>query len=442
MGPIQWASLVVIAMAVIAILRGWDVRLVLFIAAFTLGTFSRDPSSIIRVFFETFSAEKFVVPICCAMGFAYILRHTRCDQQLVRMLIKPVEKVRFLLIPGVIFVAFTVNIPVISQTSVAVCVGPVVIPLMRAAGFGPATIAACLCLGASIGGELLNPGAPELLTVSAKTGATPTTLSRQFLPPLLIPYVLVATLTFWAQTFWWGDSTTAASDVNAAGEAKPTEPLNFLKAVVPLVPLLLLFLTGPPLSLIEIPEARLAANKDSFGSRLIGVAMLVGVFVALVVSPRHAKDGAKVFFEGAGYGFTTIISLIVTGACFAEGLKLCGLAAALGKFIGEVPQLLVPLAALVPWAFAIISGSGMASTKGLYEFFYGPAMEIGHEPNEIGAVVSVASAAGRTMSPVAAVVLMCATLNNVKPFDIVKRLAGPLLLGLVVTVVLRMMRWV
>jgi DcuC family C4-dicarboxylate transporter len=42
------------------------------------------------------------------------------------------------------------------------------------------------------------------------------------------------------------------------------------------------------------------------------------------------------------------------------------------------------------------------------------------------------------MSPVAAVVLMCATMTGVKPFDIVKRLAVPLVLGLTITVILRM----
>ncbi len=103
------------------------------------------------------------------MGFAYVLRHTGCDQHLVRLLTAPVRRVRPLVLPGVCAVGFVVNIPVISQTSTAVCLGPVVIPLLRAAGFRAATVGACLLLGASVGGELLNPGAPELLTVSAKT---------------------------------------------------------------------------------------------------------------------------------------------------------------------------------------------------------------------------------------------------------------------------------
>ena len=220
------------------------------------------------------------------------------------------------------------------------------------------------------------------------------------------------------------------------------ERIHLRKAVVPLVPLILLFCAGPPLNLLHIPQHWIAATSESFGSRLIGLAMLIGVFQALIVSPRHAKDGAKIFFEGAGYGFTHVISLIVTGACFAEGLRLCGLAASLGQLIARMPEMLIPLAAIVPASFGFISGSGIASTKGLYEFFYAPAVDLGHDPNAVGAVVCVASAAGRTMSPVAAVVLMCGTLTGAKPFEIVKRVAPPLLAGLFMCVVLRMLKLV
>ncbi|MBX3399394.1 MAG: C4-dicarboxylate transporter DcuC [Gemmataceae bacterium] len=435
MSAIQWLSLAVVGLAVAAIVRGREVRLVLILAAMTLGTLGGDPAAIVREFLSTFSSEKFVVPICCAMGFAYILRHTGCDAHLVRLLMKPVRRVRFLLIPGVLLVAFTVNIPVISQTSVAVCVGPVVIPLFKAAGYGPMTIAACLALGASIGGELLNPGAPELLTVRGKTGVETMILARQYIPPLLIPYVLVAGLVFWFQSVRENRTATATEPEPAAGG----ERINVLKAAVPLVPLALLFLTGPPLNLLAIPQDWLAKTPESFGSRLIGAAMLVGVLCALLVSPGHAKDGAKQFFEGAGYGFTNVISLIVTGACFAEGMKLCGLAAALGHAIAGSPELMLPLAAVVPMLFAFVSGSGIASTKGLYEFFHDPAVALGHDPNAVGAVVSMGAAAGRTMSPVAAVVLMSGTLTGAKPFDIVKRVAPPLMAGLAASVALRML---
>src|SRR5262245_62928222 len=169
MGFAGFAALVVVVAAIVLVVRGWDVRLVLLVAALTIGAAAGDVARVVREFLGTFSNEKFVVPICSAMGFAYVLRHTGCERHLVLLLVKPIRRARFLMVPGVVVVGFLVNVPVISQTSTAVCIGPVVVPLMRAAGYSMATIGACLLLGTSVGGELLNPGAPELLTVYDRT---------------------------------------------------------------------------------------------------------------------------------------------------------------------------------------------------------------------------------------------------------------------------------
>lgn len=442
MGPVQWVAVVVILVTVVAVARGVDVRLALFLAALVLAGLVRAPDLVVRVFLETFSSEKFVVPICTAMGFAYVLRHTGCDRHLVRVLTAPLRHVRFVLVPGVVLVGFVVNIPVISQTSTAVCLGPVVVPLMRAAGLRPAVIAACLALGASVGGELLNPGAPELLTVRAKTDVDTKVLAWDYILPLLVPYAAAATLAFWAQAAWEErkpQSPPVAVGGLSTGDTTEKElpRVNYFKALVPIVPLALLFLTGPPLNLVDVPGPWLADKRELVGSRLIGAAMLVGVLVAAATSPGKAKDCAKQFFDGAGYGFATIISLIVTANCFGKAIEQVGLAAVLGDAIAAAPGSLVPAAAAVPCAFAAVSGSGMASTQSLYGFFHTPAVSLGQDPAAVGAVVSVASAAGRTMSPVAAVVLMAATLTGVPPFAVVKRVAGPLVFGLVVAVALR-----
>jgi DcuC family C4-dicarboxylate transporter len=59
---------------------------------------------------------------------------------------------------------------------------------------------------------------------------------------------------------------------------------------------------------------------------------------------------------------------------------------------------------------------------------------LGLDPMQVGAVVSLAAAAGRTLSPVAAVTLMCAQLTRTNPLELVRRVAVPLLAGMVVVV--------
>ena len=441
-------AIIIIVLVVAAVVKGIDVRLVLLLAALSLGLISGEVASIVREFFATFSNEKFVIPICTAMGFAYVLKHTECDSHMVRVLMAPIRRVRFLLVPGVILAGFVVNIPVISQTSTAVCLGTVVVPLMRAAGFSALSIGSVLLLGASVGGELLNPGAPELITIRdiVEVGGDTRVLIPAILP-LVLPLLFVSTIVMWVLTVRaeWRNPITVAESPELTSTALLNSPINPLKALVPIVPLVLLFVTGPPFKLFAIPPEwvvpldPLGKVDPKFSSRLIGLAMMIGVAVAALVAPRQAKGCMKAFFDGAGYGFANIISLIVTANCFGKGIEQVGLAKHLGDVIAAYPGLLHPLAGFVPALFAWISGSGMASTQSLYGFFHTPTTAMNGDPVAVGALVSVGSAVGRTMSPVAAVVLMCANLTGTKPLDLVKRVGPPLLIGLTTIVVLRVL---
>ena len=144
------------------------------------------------------------------------------------------------------------------------------------------------------------------------------------------------------------------------------------------------------------------------------------------------------FFEGAGYGFANIVSLIVVAVAFGKAGELAGFGDVVKQLVAAAPWLLVPLAVLMPWAFAAASGSGMASTASLYGFFHEPAVAAGMNPNDVGSLVSIGSAAGRTMSPVAAVAVMCGKLTDSTPWALAGRVAIPLVAGLAVVIVLRM----
>lgn len=432
----------VIATAVYAVYRGLDVRLALLAAALVLALLAGDLAPIVREFLGTFSNEKFVVPICTAMGFAYVLRHTECDQHLVRLLTRPLQSARFFLIPGVVVVGFLVNIPVISQTSTAVCLGAVVVPLMRAAGLSSITIGASILLGASIGGELLNPGAPELNSVGNRLGVS----AKEIVPavvPLVFPHLALATCLFWLLCLRSEREQSRKRErrVESVADAFGSViAVNPIRALVPIVPLVLLFLAGPPLNVIHVPHDWVVAKEGAYETRLIGLAMLVGVVAAALAAPKNVHGVPKAFFEGAGYAFAEIISLIVTATCFGKAVEQIGLAALIGDAIQRAPGLLLPVAGFVPLAFAALSGSGMAATQSLYGFFVDPANATGTDPKGVGAVVSISAAAGRTMSPVAAVALMSAKLTGTTSFQLAKRVVGPLLVSIGVMILLRIGR--
>ena len=440
------AGLLVIALTVIAILRRAEVRLTLLLAALVLGLLAGDLPRIVRAFLAGFTDEKFLLPIGTCMGFAYVLRHTGCDRHLVLLLLEPLRRVRFLLVPGVVVVAMLVNVPIISQSSTTVAVGAVLVPVLVAARLSPTTISAALALGASIGGELLNPGAPELRTITSATGSTGAACVDRVWPLLLIHLGTTLPL-FWLLCIR-AERRAAVPDPGQpgvpAGEALASSTINPLKALVPLVPLVLLFLTAlpGPLRLLRVNPAWLGGDRlppELYDGRLVGLAMLVGVVVAALTSPAKAGATAVQFFEGAGYALTHVTSLIVVANCFGAGVRAVGLAQHLEGLIEALPGLLFPLASLLPLTFAWVSGSGMASTQSVYGFFVEPARLAQADPVRVGAVVSLSAAAGRALSPVAPVVLLAAAFTGADPLTMMRRLVLPLLAGLATVVVAAML---
>ncbi len=398
----------------------------------------------------TLADERFIVPICTALGFSYVLRHTGCDQHLVHALVRPLAHIRVLLIPGTVLVGYIVNMPVVSQAGTATAIGPVVVPLLRAAGISPVTTGAALLMGSSIGGELLNPGAPELQATIAKSRAAADDVNRQRAEsgaapidadaftgercvrrvlPLGLTGLGVATGVFWLLA--------GRAERRAAGQTSPPKPPDGLrvaplKALVPLLPLIVLYVVSPPLQLWAIPHAWLEdpTRSDSrFDTRLVGVAMLLGAVAAVLAAPRRARGAPAAFCAGAGWGYGYVITQITAANCFGAGLRVIGLAELLGTVVHDQPVLLFVCAAVLPLAFAALCGSGMAATQSLVGFFARPALSEGIDPTHAGAVVSIAASAGRTMSPAAAVALISAKLTDTEPLALCRRVAIPLLLA-------------
>ena len=388
----QLLGLAIIIGAICAVVREWEVRIVLSCAALALGLIVGAPDVIVREFLSNFINEKFVIPLCCGMGFAQVLRHTGCDKNLVHLLVHPLSKVRFLLVPGTVLVGFLVNMPIVSQSSTAVTIGAVIIPILRAAGLSPITTGAALLLGCSIGGELFNPAAPEVLTtfqVSQKAAKElpdlaidPATFDASRCVQRIFPLNLIglacATITFWIISLFREQSTISQNVSKPAETVPPPHELPafgsfagvlfLLRAIVPLFPLVFLYLCSYPFNFIEVDRSWLVSEsvpadraREIVPTRLIGLAMIMGVVAAVMVSPSKFKGAGMAFFEGAGFGFGHIVSLILVAQGFAKGIELVGFAQTIAGLIEAFPQLLIPLAGILALGFAFLCGSGTVS---------------------------------------------------------------------------------
>jgi DcuC family C4-dicarboxylate transporter len=417
-------SLLDLAVVTVLIARGVDVRLVLVSGALPLFLATGHAAAMPAKLVAEMANPGTVVPICSAMGFAYVLGVTQCDQHLVRLLLRPLRPWRALLIPGGIASGYLINTTIVSQAGTAAVLGPILIPLLRAGGLGAATAGAILLLGSSAGGELFNPGAVEMRKLAELTGRTGGAVVGRLAPLNLVAFS-AALCAFWIM---------AAKRKRSNGAADSTAPqpvhapegtadfrVNLLKACVPLLPLVILF-------------ADSLMGTASFLHRLEGparilAAMLLGVAAAALMSFKLAGSLAAAFFEGAGYAYQHVISLIVAASTFAEGVRQSGLVELVIGAITPLPALTNLVAMALPWALAFVSGTGIAPAVAIMEFFVPAADSMGLEPVRIGALAALGAHFGRTMSPAAAVVMVSSRLAQATPRELIREVALPLFAG-------------
>src|SRR5688572_8847886 len=103
--PVLPITLLVLFAGGYALWRRADIRLVLILSAvalFALHATNVQPGHRLNAFAQVFvefakgmSNPSSVVPICSAMGFAYVCKLTGCDAHLVHLLIGPIRHVRW-----------------------------------------------------------------------------------------------------------------------------------------------------------------------------------------------------------------------------------------------------------------------------------------------------------------------------------------------------------
>jgi len=410
------ASVVILLLALYALLRAMDVRLVLFLAGLALALLVLKPLVVFDTFLSEMGNGKTIGPICSAMGYAWVLRATGCDQAMVRLLLAPARGVRWLLIPFGCAVGFITNMAITSQTATAAAVGPILVPLMLAAGYPPIVAAATLVLGSSGGGSLLNPGDADLVAIHESSQAPMHAALRAMSAPLVAGFATaVVVFAVWS----WRRHDGAAS---VATEEK--KPPQLLKALLPPLPILLIFLMLPGVFFPTLPPP--------FEKGLpVSHAMIAGTMIVLFVHRRDVSQQVKSFFEGMGYAYVHVISLIVTSSCFIAGLSATGMTEKLVHVVSGTGVAGKVAAGFFPGLLAVISGSGLGPSVAFAKAVLPPLS--GNLPLalDLGSLAAIAASFGRTMSPVSAVVIFSATLTGVSTWQLIHRVAPVLLIGYV-----------
>lgn len=416
-----WGALAITIGTVYCLLKRYETRLVLFLAGLAMAFISLDPMSAFHAFDKSMTKSSLIIVICSAMGFAATINLTKCDLHLIALLTKPLNKLGLLLLPCCMIVTGIASIAISSLAGLCAAIGPTMVALMIRAGFRPA-IAAAAVVGSTMAG-FISPGTAHNVFVAKIAGMGVIEFIQYILPNLMViicaNIVLMVVICLIYGDYKKGGFGETAVDSTHSPEL-PAKP-NFLWAIAPLLPVVLLFVMA-----VWFKEVKMS----------VATAMLFGVIYTVIVTRANPAEISKKFFEGMGRGYGQILGLIIAAGVFAAGLKSCGVIDLFIEYLKTSNEVAKLGAAIGPYLLGVMTGSGDAAAFTFNEAVTPHAAQFGLQIENLGFIAMISAALGRISSPIAAGVIVISGIAGVSTIDVVKRTIPVMLCSLAICYIL------
>ena len=412
-------GLVVLA-TIYLMVKQYENRLVLFCSGMLMALLAGDPMAGFKAFSHAMQENRLFESIISVMGFAMVMKLTECDKHLIQWLAKGLKRVGPLLIPCATLATFFINTSITSSAGCSAAVGTIIIPLLMAAGIHPAIAAASVYAGTY--GAMSNPGYAQIAIVSNVAKASPMEVVANHFVPLLMSGIIGA-FSLLALAYIRKENKNCQPSADKIIDTTTDFKVDFLRAVVPIVPLVILLLG----SMKIVP---------AFKSLGISHAMIIGVFCAFVVTRVSPTKISKEFWHGVGESFGHIFGIIICALVFVGGMNAIGLIGALTSYMISNPAIAKISSAFGPFLLAVLSGSGDAAAVAFNKAVTPDAVKFGMNTIDMGSMAAIGGALGRSMSPVAGGMIICATIAGISPMEAAKRNAPGMIIACIVTMLL------
>lgn len=407
---------IIVGATIYLLIKQYESRLVLFCSGVLLALIAGQPLEPFKAFSHAMLETKLFESIISVMGFAMVMKLTECDKHLIHLLVGALKKAGPLLIPGATLVTFFINTSITSSAGCSAAVGSVLIPLLIAAGVHPAIAGAAIYAGTY--GAMFNPGYAQVAIIVDVAKSTPMAVVGNHFYALLASGVIGAFSLLVIAYLRKENKGYQPPEDKVIGNAD--FKVNLLRAVVPILPVAILVLGN-----MNIVPA--------FKPLQISHAMIIGVFCAFFVTRVSPQKISKEFWHGVGDSFGHVFGIIICALVFVGGLNAIGLIKALTNFMIANPSMAKLSSAIGPFILGIMSGSGDAAAVAFNKAVTVHAAQFGIEPMDMGSVAAITGALGRTMSPVAGGLIICAGLAGTTPMEVAKRNAPGMVIAMLVT---------
>ena len=359
-------------------------------------------------------------------GFSVYMTHLGANDVVVKLVSKPLKNIRspYILMVFAYFLACLMSFAVASATGLGVLLMATLFPVMVNVGISRGAAAAICASPISI---ILSPTSGDVV-LSAEISKIPL---GEFAFGTALPVSIFAILGIAVAHFFWQRYLDKKEGVQVerlnADEIKTTAPNYY--AILPLLPIIGVLLFDGKWGLPNL--------------HIVTVMVLCFIITAVVdflrsFNAKQTFDNLVVAYRGMADAFAGVVMLLVAAGVFAQSLSTIGFITNLidsaQSFGGSAFVMMLVLAVITILA-TMATGSGNAAFYAFAELIPKLATQMGVNPAFLTIPMLQASNLGRGLSPVSGVVVAVSGMGNISPFEIVKRMSVPMLVGFICVII-------
>ena len=359
-------------------------------------------------------------------GFSVYMTHLGANDVVVKLVSKPLKNIRspYILMVFAYFLACLMSFAVASATGLGVLLMATLFPVMVNVGISRGAAAAICASPISI---ILSPTSGDVV-LSAEISKIPL---GEFAFGTALPVSIFAILGIAVAHFFWQRYLDKKEGVQVerlnADEIKTTAPNYY--AILPLLPIIGVLIFDGKWGLPNL--------------HIVTVMVLCFIITAIVdflrsFNAKQTFDNLVVAYRGMADAFAGVVMLLVAAGVFAQSLSTIGFITNLidsaQSFGGSAFFMMLVLAVITILA-TMATGSGNAAFYAFAELIPKLATQMGVNPAFLTIPMLQASNLGRGLSPVSGVVVAVSGMGKISPFEIVKRMSVPMLVGFICVII-------
>ncbi|EOV0103045.1 TPA: C4-dicarboxylate transporter DcuC [Vibrio vulnificus] len=358
-------------------------------------------------------------------GFALFMSAIGASQVMVKVAAKPLMKLNspYLMLALAFILGQALSLFISSATGLALLLMATLYPVLIRLGCSKAGVAAVLASTCAIE---FGPASGNSILAAQTAGMDITAFFvGEQLPIVTVLIIAVALIHALTQRYF--DKLDAKSNAEQdslahVDDAQSDAPMFYL-----LLPMLPLFF------MLTFSKLGIESIKVSLAN-----AILLSIFIGLVCEFIRVKQAKPVFdklqgiFNDMGKVFAAVVTLIVAGQTFSMGLKSIGAIDAMLEMAsgaGLSAAIIILFMAILTFTISALMGSGNAAFFSFAPMVPQIAQKIGANAADMILPIQLSAGMGRTISPIAGVIIAVAGISGLSPFDIVRRTFIPMFIG-------------